>query len=162
MNPITVTASAEHSIKPPSLSRHLRSGATSHQTNLVAGTQFPRRFCAAIIASVANLNLGNLLRFGNRDVEAEAAFSAATRVDPNFADAWYNLSDLFDQQGRVEAAIECLRMTVKILPDYVDAMFNIALLPQRTNQYAGAADFWPRYIAIDRHSEWAARARRSL
>jgi tetratricopeptide (TPR) repeat protein len=88
--------------------------------------------------------------------------SRPRRVDPNFADAWYNLSDLFDQQGRVEAAIECLRMTVKILPDYVDAMFNIALLPQRTNQYAGAADFWPRYIAIDRHSEWAARARRSL
>ena len=56
----------------------------------------------------APFNLGNLLRASARNVEAEAALRAATRVDPLFADAWYNLSDLLDEQGRSEAAIECL------------------------------------------------------
>src|SRR5438034_1972216 len=30
-------------------------------------------------------------------------------ADPTFAEAWYNLSDLLDEQGRSEAAIDCLR-----------------------------------------------------
>jgi hypothetical protein len=41
-------------------------------------------------------------------------------------------------------------------------MFNIALLLQRTNQYAAAADYWRRYLTIDCQSDWASRARRSL
>ncbi|MFZ2079147.1 MAG: tetratricopeptide repeat protein [Xanthobacteraceae bacterium] len=110
----------------------------------------------------APFNLGNLLRTSARTVEAEAALRAATRVDPTFADAWYNLSDLLDEQGRVDAAAECLRAALRVAPDYADAMFNLALLLQRTNQYAEAADYWRRYLASDRQSEWAARARRSL
>jgi tetratricopeptide (TPR) repeat protein len=87
---------------------------------------------------------------------------AATCVDPTFADAWYNLSDLLDEQGRIEAAIECLRTALRVAPDYADATFNLALLLQRTNQYAAAIDYWRRYLVSDRQSEWAARARRSL
>jgi tetratricopeptide (TPR) repeat protein len=67
-----------------------------------------------------------------------------------------------DEQGRVEAAIECLRTTVRIAPDYADAMLNLALLLQRTNQYTEAADYWRHYLASDCQPEWAARARRSL
>jgi tetratricopeptide (TPR) repeat protein len=84
---------------------------------------------------------------------------AATRADPTFADAWYNLSDLLDEQGRVEAAIECLRTVLRVAPDYADAMFNLALLLQRTNQYAEATGYWRRYLGSDCKSEWAARAR---
>jgi tetratricopeptide (TPR) repeat protein len=67
-----------------------------------------------------------------------------TRIDPAFADAWYNLSDLLDEQGRVEAAIECLRTTLQVAPDYADAMFNLALLLQRTNQYGNPQPLPPR------------------
>jgi len=87
---------------------------------------------------------------------------AATRADPTFAEAWYNLGDLLDERGRSEAAIECLRTALRVAPDYADAMFNLALLLQRKNQYAEASDYWRRYLAADRRSEWAARARRSL
>jgi len=41
-------------------------------------------------------------------------------------------------------------------------MFNLALLLQRKNQYAEAADYRRRYLAADCQSEWATRARRSL
>jgi hypothetical protein len=43
-----------------------------------------------------------------------------------------------------------------------DAMFNLALLLQRKNQYPEAADYWRRYLASDSRSDWATRVRRSL
>jgi tetratricopeptide (TPR) repeat protein len=79
-----------------------------------------------------------------------------------FAEAWYNLADLLDNQGRSKAAIECLRKALVVAPDYIDAMFNLALLLQRNGAYAEAADYWRRYLTSDRASEWATRARRSL
>jgi tetratricopeptide (TPR) repeat protein len=81
----------------------------------------------------APFNLGNLLRASVR-IEAEAALRAATRVDPTFADAWCDLSDSLGEQGRVEAAIECLRTALRVAPDYLDAIFNLALLLQRTTK----------------------------
>jgi tetratricopeptide (TPR) repeat protein len=110
----------------------------------------------------APFNLGNMLRGASRTVEAEAALRAATRANPAFAEAWYNLGDLLDDQGRSEAAVECLRKALVVAPDYIDAIFNLALLLQRKGSYAEAADYWRRYLASDRSSEWAARARRSL
>ena len=110
----------------------------------------------------APFNLGNMLRAAARTVEAEAALRAATRANPAFAEAWYNLADLLDDQGRSEAAVECLRKALVVAPDYIDAMFNLALLLQRKGAYGEAADYWRRYLANDRASEWAARARRSL
>ena len=76
-----------------------------------------------------------------RYVEAEAAFRTATRVDPEYAQAWYNLGDLLDDQGRADAAIECLRKALRVAPDYADAMFNLALLLQQKNQYTEAAEY---------------------
>jgi tetratricopeptide (TPR) repeat protein len=69
---------------------------------------------------------------------------------------------LLDEQGRPEAAVECLRKVLLVAPDYIDAMFNLALLLQRKGGHAEAADYWRRYLASDRSSEWATRARRSL
>src|SRR5262249_1768344 len=75
-------------------------------------------------------------------IEAEAALRAATCADPTFAEAWYNLSDLLDEQGRSEAAIDCLRRALQAAPDYADAMFNLALLLQRGSRHKEAADCW--------------------
>jgi len=55
-----------------------------------------------------------------------------------------------------------LRKTAQVVPQYGDAMFNLALLLPRNNHCAEAADYWRRYRAIDSQSEWASRARRSL
>ena len=54
----------------------------------------------------APFNLGNMLRAAARTVEAEAALRAATRANPAFGEAWYNLADLLDDQGRSEAAVD--------------------------------------------------------
>jgi hypothetical protein len=60
------------------------------------------------------------------------------------------------------AATPVMSPLLRVAPDYADAMFNLALLLQRQNQYAEAADYWRRYLTSDCQSEWAARARRSL
>ena len=62
----------------------------------------------------APFNLGNMLRASARTVEAEAALRAATRANPVFAEAWYNLADLLDDQGRSEAAVECLHKALVV------------------------------------------------
>jgi hypothetical protein len=40
-------------------------------------------------------------------------------------------------QGRSEAAIECLRKMLQVAPDYIDAVFNLALRLQRGNECRG-------------------------
>jgi tetratricopeptide (TPR) repeat protein len=90
------------------------------------------------------------------------ALGSATRVDPTFAEAWYNLGDLLDDQGRPEAAIGCLRKALQVAPGYANATFNLALMIQRKSHYEEAANFWQLYLTSDSLSEWARRARRSL
>ena len=91
-----------------------------------------------------------MFRTTGRKFEAEAALRAATRADPTC------------EQGRSEAAIDCLRRALQAAPDYADAMFNLALLLQRGSRHKKAAEYWRQYLAKDALSEWAARARRSL
>jgi len=66
---------------------------------------------------------------------------AATRADPMFAEGWHNLSDLLDGQGKSEAAIDCLRRAPHAAPEYADAIINLALLLQRNNKHAEAAEY---------------------
>jgi tetratricopeptide (TPR) repeat protein len=53
------------------------------------------------------------------------------------AEAWYNLSDLLDEQSRSEAAIDCLRSALRAAPDYADAMFNLAPFTARQQARRG-------------------------
>jgi tetratricopeptide (TPR) repeat protein len=61
-------------------------------------------------------------------------------------EAWYNLADLLDDQGRSQAAIECLRKALLVAP----------------NTSPIVCGFGKRAVPHDRASEWAMRARRSL
>jgi tetratricopeptide (TPR) repeat protein len=67
------------------------------------------------------------------------------------------LSDLLDEQGRSQAAVDRLRRALQAAPDYADAMFNLALLLQRRSRHEEAAEYWRQYLANDALSEWATR-----
>ncbi|HWF95245.1 MAG TPA: tetratricopeptide repeat protein [Xanthobacteraceae bacterium] len=110
----------------------------------------------------AGLNLGNLLREQKRTVEAEAAYRRAVKADPHFAPAWHNLADLLDDGGRLPEAIDCERRALDADPGYADAVFNMALFLQRLERHEQAAPVWRRYLALDRDSPWAERAKRAL
>jgi tetratricopeptide (TPR) repeat protein len=51
-----------------------------------------------------------------------------------------------DEQGRSEAAIDSLRRALQAAPEYVDAMFNLAVLLQRSNRHKEAAEYRRRYL----------------
>jgi hypothetical protein len=51
------------------------------------------------------------------------------------------------------------RSVRKLLPSFA-TLLRGALLHQRNNRHAEAAECWRRYLANDAQSEWAARARR--
>jgi tetratricopeptide (TPR) repeat protein len=108
------------------------------------------------------LNLGNLLREQRRLVEAEAAYRWAVKADPHFAPAWHNLADLLDDGGRLAEAVDCEQRALDVDPKYADAVFNMALFLQRLDRHAQAAPMWRRYLALDRDSPWAERAKRAL
>jgi tetratricopeptide (TPR) repeat protein len=110
----------------------------------------------------AAFNLGNLLRSIGQKVEAEAAYRSATRVDSAFAEAWYNLADMLDDQGQPDKAMDCLARALDADPNYADALFNLGLLHQRCDRLTEAAGYWRRYLALDKESSWAARARQAL
>jgi tetratricopeptide (TPR) repeat protein len=110
----------------------------------------------------APFNLGNVLRASGRNLEAEAAYRAAIKAAPGFASAWYNLADMLDDQRRTKEAIDCLKRALDADPSYLDAMFNMGLFLQRLERHAEAALWWRRYLAVDRSSPWAARAKRAL
>jgi tetratricopeptide (TPR) repeat protein len=110
----------------------------------------------------AAFNLGNLLRSIGQKVEAEAAYRTATKADSRFAEAWYNLADMLDDQGQPDKAMDCLERALDADPDYADALFNLGLLHQRCDRLAEAAGYWRRYLALDRDSSWAARAKQAL
>jgi tetratricopeptide (TPR) repeat protein len=110
----------------------------------------------------AAFNLGNLLRAAGKKVEAEAAYRAATKADPAFAEAWYNLADLLDDHGRSDKALTCLERALAADPNYADAVFNVGLIHHRNERHADAAAYWRRYLALDKDSSWATRARQAL
>ena len=110
----------------------------------------------------AAFNLGNLLRSIGRKVEAEAAYRAATKADPRFAEAWYNLADMLDERSESDQAVVFLKRALDADPNYADAIFNLGLLHQRADRPAEAASCWQRYLALDKESPWASRARQAL
>jgi tetratricopeptide (TPR) repeat protein len=79
----------------------------------------------------------------SQTIPARGCFPGNCWAEPHpiFAEAWYNLSDLLDEQGRSKAAIDCLRRALHAAPDYADAIFNLALLLQRNNKHAGPAEY---------------------
>ena len=60
--------------------------------------------------------------------QAAASFREAIRVNPAFADAYYNLGTIYMNKQMPAEAREVLLRAVEIKPDYADALNNLGLL----------------------------------
>jgi tetratricopeptide (TPR) repeat protein len=133
--------------------------------NVIAGSVFPADI-VMLSATIAAITAGYWFLWVRcpacRTINAIDLRKAATRVDPTFADAWYNLSNLLDDQGRVKPPLNAYTQRCGSRLTTPTQCSISALLLQRTNQYAEAANYWRRYLASDCQSDWATRARRSL
>jgi len=60
---------------------------------------------------------GVALKALGRVEEAEAAYRRALNIDPGYAEAWFNLGNLYRDNGRWEAAVEAYEQVVANSPD---------------------------------------------
>src|SRR4029079_1302425 len=74
-----------------------------------AATRLYQRVMSLDPADAASaFNLGNLLMAAGRKADAERAFKQAIKADKRFAEVWYNLATLYDEQDREHDAIDAL------------------------------------------------------
>jgi serine/threonine protein kinase/Flp pilus assembly protein TadD len=71
-------------------------------------------------------NLGNVLTATRQYQEAEAAFRRAEVARPGYTRASFNRAVLFDQQGRIDEAIEVYRQIIASDAEYAEAHYNLA------------------------------------
>ena len=61
----------------------------------------------------------------NNDYQnAVDSFDKAIRLNPNYADAWYNKGLSFSHLSKFHEAIMCFDQTIQIIPDHISAWYS--------------------------------------
>lgn len=88
-----------------------------------------------------------LKRQGRLD-EAAQCYEAALRLQPDFAEARYNLGMLWRDFGRVDLALKCLETTVALRPDVPLVHFECANLLVLNQQFDNAIGHYQQALAL--------------
>ncbi len=86
----------------------------------------------------------------NRLREAEELYSSAIELDPHFADAYFNLGNLYARLERFEQALEAYDRVVELRPADGEAHFNRGVALRELGRTTDAVDAWRRCLAVDR------------
>ena len=60
--------------------------------------------------------------------EAQNLYNKILEIDPNFANAHYNLGNIFKELGENQKAKSCYKKAIEINPNYVDAHSNLGTI----------------------------------
>jgi len=84
--------------------------------------------------------------------DAIKMFAEATKINSNYAEAFYNLGSVQKKLGRFQEAIESYKRAIQITPNYLDAHNNLGniykdlgLLNDAIESYEWAISFGPKY-----------------
>jgi Flp pilus assembly protein TadD len=75
----------------------------------------------------------------HRTADAITAYQSATRLDPNYFDAWYNLGVTAAEARTFPTALAAYERSLTIQPDSLDARYNLALALREVNKFPDAA-----------------------
>ena len=107
----------------------------------------------------ACINLGTI-RYNQRHfIEAEALYRRATIADSNYALAFFDLGNVLDELQRLPEAITAYCTAIRLVPNYGDAHYNVALAYERSNDRRAALRHWTTYIKLDPVGPWSNHAR---
>ena len=56
---------------------------------------------------------------------ATSDYRRALELEPNFAEAHYNMGSALKSQGRLDEAVGCYRRALELKPDYASALNNL-------------------------------------
>jgi Tfp pilus assembly protein PilF len=80
--------------------------------------------------------------------EAIDAFKQAIKIDPDNADAHYNLGTAFIKSGMYKEAIEAYKQVIRIKPDYAEAHNNLGTAFIKSGMYKEAIEAYKQVIRI--------------
>ena len=81
--------------------------------------------------------------------QAEPLYRQALRINPNIAEANYNLGGILLEKGLVTEAEACYRQALRIKPNLADAHNNLGNILYKQGQYAGAAECYRQALRFD-------------
>ena len=94
-----------------------------------------------LTASILN-QLGVAFSTVFRYDEAHAAFDSALRLRSNYAEAYSNLGNSLQEQGRLPEAIGCYEQSIALNPNAPTTRFNLALARLQSGDFERG---WPEY-----------------
>jgi len=77
-------------------------------------------------------------------------------------EANYNLANLLEGQGELDAAILFYNKAIQTEPEFADAHFNLAMVLEVLGNIGRARQHWQRYLEFDPASKWAEFIKRRL
>lgn len=110
---------------------------------------------AALATTAANQSApfqflrGSVCAAQQQFAEAEAAFHAAVRFDPQYGAAWENLGHLQRQRGGIDQARASLTQAVRLVPQSKSAWTALAHLHHAAGAMADARTCFERALSID-------------
>src|SRR6202041_3152722 len=119
----------------------------------------PRQRRLAEGSSVASHQAARESRVQGLFFEAERLYRRATIADPNYALAFFDLGNVLDELQRLPEAIEAYCTAIRLVPQYGDAHYNVALAYERTGDRRAALRHWTNYIKLDPIGPWSNHAR---
>jgi tetratricopeptide (TPR) repeat protein len=108
----------------------------------------------------ANINYGNRMYNSGRFQEALACYNTAVGTASTNVLALFNRGNALEELGFFAEAIADWTSAVDLEPDCGDAHYNLARALSRDGRRREALRHWTKYLALDRTSAWASRARR--
>lgn len=94
--------------------------------------------------------------------DAVRDFRQATRLQPNFPEAFFWLGRSYYAQGRNDQALQAFQQAVALNGNYLDALFYLGLVSEDLGRTAEAISAYQTVIAIDPNGELAGRARAQI
>ena len=85
--------------------------------------------------------------------KAEIIYRQVIELNPNDAQAYYNLGTALGSLEKWEEAISCLQKVVELKPDFVEAYHNLGYICQKLEQYENAIAYYSKVIEIKQDDE---------
>ena len=122
--------------------------ALDHQDPAIALKQANRSIEQNSNFAPAQLAAGNALRMLGRLSDAEAAYRNATKIAPNDATGWANLSAVLGQEGKTQPGLDAVAVALRLSPDSPDAHVNAGTLLAQDGKTNTAIAEFQRAVAL--------------
>ena len=94
-------------------------------------------------------NYGTFLKEIGKYKEAELELTKAIKLNPSYANAFYNLAGLFIEKGDLLQAETHLRKTINLKPDFASAYYNLGFILKNQGKLQEAKLYFLKALEID-------------